>query len=126
MKLSTMFRPFTDAEVIEGRVTDRQRDEWNTQVRQARLELARSQRHWTEIAETRLVRRGPFVVDSETDAVFVYWRGQVFESGRATVGYVRDDTPMIFTVDRGGEVIFLERHPGAATWSEIVARKARR
>ncbi len=33
---------------------------------------------------------------------------------------------MTFYVSGTGDVVFIERFPGAATWSEIVARKAPR
>ena len=124
MKLSLM--RFSDADQVEGRVTDCQRVEHDRQVLAARLDEARRQSAWTEIPETSLVRRGPFLVDSDTDAVFVVRRGHVFEPGRATIGYLPDNTPMTFFVDRDGDIVFVEPYLGAATWSEIVARKAQR
>jgi hypothetical protein len=57
MKLSTLIRPFTDTEVIEGRITDQQREAWDEQVRQGRLEVARGRQNWDEIPESRLVSR---------------------------------------------------------------------
>lgn len=95
-------------------------------MRAARLEEARRQTAWTEIAETRLVRRGPFLVDSDTDAVFVVRRGHVFEPGRATIGYVLDKAAMTYFIGRDGHIVFVEPYLGAATWSDIVARKAQR
>ncbi len=122
MKLSLL--RFSDADQVEGRITDRQRAEHERHVRAARLEEARRQTTWREIPETSLVRRGPFLVDSETDAVFVVRRGHIFEPGRATIGYLPDNIPMTYFVDEAGSVVFIERYTGAATWSEIVARKA--
>jgi hypothetical protein len=124
MKLSTVFRPFTDTQVIEGRITDPQRDEWAGQVRKARLEVARGRNNWEEIPETRLVRRGRFLVDGETDLTYTLRRGVVFEPGRASIGYVTDQMPMTYFVTERGEIQFLE--PGPCTWTEMVERKARR
>jgi hypothetical protein len=122
MKLSLM--RFSDADQVEGRVSDRQRAEHERQVRAARLEEARRQTAWTEIPETTLVRRGPFLVDSDADAVFVVRRGHVVEPGRATIGYVPDKAAMTYFVGRDGHIVFVEPYLGATTWSEIVARKA--
>jgi hypothetical protein len=125
VSLKTVFR-FHDADQIEGTTTDQQRSEHERAVREARLANARQRSAWTEIPETRLVRRGPFFVDSETDQLYVLRRCVVFEPNRAVVGYIPDGTPMTFTVNERGEVVFLEQPPGPRTWSEIVARKARR
>jgi hypothetical protein len=125
MRLTTRIRPFTDANLMEGTVTDPQREEWAGQVRKARLEVARGQKNWEEIPETRLVQRGRYLVDAETDLVYVRRRGVVFETGNATVGYVVPGTPMTYTVNEADEVVFLELG-SSRTWSEIVERKARR
>ena len=85
---------------------DPARAEHERQVRQARIELARRQTNWTEIPETRLVRRGV-----------------VFEPGKAVIGYLPDHVPMTFTVTDDGDLRFLDLQPG--TWSEIVERRAR-
>jgi hypothetical protein len=95
-------------------------------VREARLEFARRQRNWVEVPETRLVARGRFLVDAETDLCYVHRRGHVWEPGRATVGYLPDGAAMTDIVDAAGAVIFLEHPGGPATWSEIVARRAKR
>jgi hypothetical protein len=116
---------FHDAAQIEGTITDQQRSEHERAVREARLEFARQQPHWTEVAETSLVRRGPFLVHATTDELFVHRRGHVWEPGRATI-YVPENTPMTFTVNERGEVVFLEPPSGPRTWSEVVARKASR
>jgi hypothetical protein len=101
--------------------------EHERQVRERRLELARRRSNWTEIPESRLVRRGGrFLVDAETDLLYLLRRGHVFEPGNATVGYVTESAEMTYYVDAADNIVFLE-HPGSPhTWSEIVARKARR
>ena len=121
MRLSTAFRPTGTTTDSDPAVAEHER-----QVRQARLDLARRQTTWTEIPETRLVRRGPFLVDAETDLVYVLRRGIVFEPSKSTVGYVPDNTPMTLYVDQDDNVVFLEEPAGPRTWSEIVARKAAR
>jgi hypothetical protein len=127
VNLKTVFRPFSDAAVVEGTVTEQMRSAHDRAVRDARLEFARRQAHWTELAEGGLVRRGAsFLVDSDDDAVYVLRRGHVFEPGRATIGYIPDNTAMTFYVDQADNIVFVERYSGAATWSEIVARRARR
>jgi hypothetical protein len=94
------------------------------QVRAARLEVVRKNHRWTEVAETSLVKRGPFLVLAETDELFQLRRGMIFEPARAAIGYVSEDTEIHYFVDRAGEIVFLERRPGV--WSDIVAKKARR
>jgi hypothetical protein len=125
MKLLTVLRPTRDTETLPP--PDPARVEHERHVREKRLETARGRTNWTEIPETRLVRRGPFLVDAETDLLWTVRRGHVFEPYRASVGYVTEATPMTFFVDGDGDIAFLES-PGSAplTWSEIVARRARR
>jgi hypothetical protein len=94
-----------DAAAIEETATGQRRTEHERAVRRARLELARRQQTWTEIPETRLVRRGPFLVDSVSDLVFTIRGGHVFEPGKAVVGYV----PVRPSGRAAGEVI----HGGA-------------
>ncbi|HUP50871.1 MAG TPA: hypothetical protein VM198_00240 [Longimicrobiales bacterium] len=105
---------------------DPARVEHERQVREARLDLARRKSNWTEIPEVRLVRRGPFLVDAETDFLWTFRRGHVFEPHRASVGYVTNDTPMTYFVDQADNVVFLEPPSGPRTWSEIVTRRTRR
>jgi hypothetical protein len=123
VKLSTFLRPTRDTDAVPA--VDPARAEHERQVREARLQLARRRPKWIEVPESRLVRRGPFLVDAETDLVYVLRRGHVFEPGSATIGYVPHDTPMTYTVNEHGTVVFLEAS-GSRTWSEIVERKARR
>lgn len=123
MKLSAVLRPTRDTETVPPPDPAREHER---QVREARLDVARQRLNWTEIPDTRLVRRGPFLVDAETDLVWVVRRGHVFEPYRATVGYVRNDTPMTFYVDAAsGEIVFIEPVSGGRTWTEILERKAR-
>jgi hypothetical protein len=122
MRLSTSIRP---ARNIEDVPVDPALAEHEKAVREARLDLARRQSAWVEIPETRLVRRGRYLVDAETDLVYTLRRGVVFETGNATVGYVVPGTPMTYTVNEADEVVFLEQ-PSSHTWSEVVARRARR
>ncbi len=121
MRLSTVFRPARTTTDSDPAVVEHER-----QVRQARLDLARRQTTWTEIPDTRLVRRGRYLVDAETDLIYVLRGGVVFEPGKAVVGYVPENTPMTFTVYENGKIAFLEQPSGPRTWSEIVAHKAAR
>lgn len=125
MNLRTVLRP-TRATDDVGTGLDPARGEHDRRVREARLDVARRERSWTEVAEMQLVRRGRFWVDAESDLVFAVRRGHVFEPGRASVGYLPPNTPLTFYVDEDDTIVFLEEpHPGR-TWSELVARKARR
>ena len=95
------------------------------EVRAKRLENARKTRNWTEIPQTSLVPRGRhYLVHAETDELFTLRGGEVFEPGKASIGYIGDGWEMHYFVDQAGEVVFLERQPGL--WSDIVARQARR
>ena len=123
MRLTTRVRPTRNADVEPE--LDPARAEHERRVRERRLELARRQPKWTEVPESRLVRRGRYLVDAETDLVYVVRLGHVFEPGSATVGYVTPDTALTYYVDAVGSVVFL-KHLGPRTWSEIVERKARR
>lgn len=90
----------------------------------ARLEVVRKNHRWTELEETALVRRGPYLVHADTDEMFAIRRGVVFEPGRAVVGYVPEGADLSYFVDQAGEIVFLDRQRG--TWSDIVAKRARR
>ncbi len=75
--------------------------------------------------ETRLVPRGPFLVDAESDVVYTRHVAATCSSRRATVGYLPNDTPMTYLI-HNDEVVFLELPGSPRTWSEHVERKARR
>lgn len=89
--------------------------------RERRIELARRNSRWTEIDDD-LVERGRLLVSASTDQVFKRYRGDAFETGSATL--IAEEFPMFWYVDRGGDLVLLERLPGA--WSEIVAKRAKR
>lgn len=120
-----MLRPTRRADDLPD-AADNARADHERRVRQARLELARRQQTWTEIPETRLVSRGRFLVDAETDLVYMRRRGVVFEPGRSTIGYVPEGAAMSFYVDTGDNIVFVEHPGGLETWSELMERKARR
>ena len=120
-------------ELIRGRDTepshalDPAHAEHERRVREARIEAARRDPNWTEVSPaTRLVARGRYLVDADTDAVFAVRRGPVFERGSATVRYTPPNTVLTYTVNQADEIVFLDTPFGTRTWSEIVARKARR
>lgn len=93
-------------------------------VREAQIAFARRNDRWTEIAPAaRLVKRGPFLVDAETDFVYSVYRGQVF--GWRSVTALIPDVSLTFFLNRADELVFLERAKTARTWSEIVERRER-
>jgi len=111
-----LLRTFEDREAEE-------RDELAAQVREARVELAR--REWTEIApRERLVRRGPWLVDAETDALYVPRRGTTFEPGRAAL-ISGQGAALWFYLDRD-DVVVLEKVRSPASSSEHVERREAR
>ena len=91
-------------------------------IREARVEVARRNHDWTELRETDLVRRARYLVHAETDELFKLHRGVVFQTGSSTL--IADRFPMFWYVDREGGLVFLSRVAG--TWSEVVAKRARR
>lgn len=76
-------------------------------------------------AETEFVRRAKWFVDAASDELFSARRGQIFEPAGGKILFDHE-LELQFFVDRGGEVIVLERSTRPRTWSEIVERKARR
>ncbi len=125
MSLRMLIHPTRNTETTHA--PDPARAEHERQVRKARLEIARRQHGWQEIPETRLVQRNRFLVDAETDLLYVLRRGVVFEPGRATIGYIGSDAVLTYYVDRDGGIVFHEQPGGALrTWSEVVPRQARR
>jgi hypothetical protein len=95
------------------------------ELRAARVEIAR--RNWTEIdpAERLRPRGMGWLVDSESDYIFVLRRGTTFEPGRANL-LSGEGFALWFFVDRDGDVVVLERVVSPSTWSEVVERRARR
>lgn len=106
-----------------GRAASRETPE--DELRAARVEVAR--RAWEEIAPAeRLVARGPgWLVDSETDRIFVRRRGVTFDPGRASI-FSGDGAELWFFVDRDGSPVVLERVLSPANWSEHCERRERR
>ena len=98
------------------------RAEMAEHVRAARLEAARRTSRWTELEAVDLVRRGRVFVAASDDSVYLRHRGVTFESGKAAP--IADQAPLHFTVDQGGNLTFYEKQ--SATWTELVARKAKR
>lgn len=92
-------------------------------IRAARVAAAR-RLGWEELPETRLIPRGPrgWLVDAETDAVYVPYRGATFERGSARL--VAIPTTLSYYVDDDGSPVVLERQP--QTWSQIFAGQVRR
>ena len=97
-------------------------DDQAQRLRELRIEAARRNTYWTEVAETDFVRRGRLFVHAESDELFKPYRGAIFakDAGRPTFN---ETVPLAFYV-RDGELVFLERV--ARTWSEIVERRERR
>ena len=124
MSLMTKLRLSGESSLDEGtpdEVLEKKRRAITEELRPKRLEVARRNAKWTEI-EDDLVSRGRYLVSAETDAIYKPARGVVFAP--YTVDVVADQTGLTFYVDRDGDLVFLERVPG--TWSEIVAKRARR
>jgi hypothetical protein len=98
------------------------------ELRAARAAAARRTK-WREFSEGEFVRRGPrgaWLVHEPTDEIFVLRRGSVF-ADRATIEFAREDDPSIaYFVTADERVVALERVPHPRTWSEHVARQARR
>jgi hypothetical protein len=93
-------------------------------LREQRVLSARGSRRWTEIPETRLVPRGPWLCDAQTDALYTVSRGAVF----GPAGGIEFDEMVDrqFFVSPMGDVVMLERVQTPATWSEYFERQARR
>jgi len=91
------------------------------QLREARVAAAKRTAEWVEVDQAHLVRRGPFLVEAESDAVFTIRPGAVFDHGRADAPYSLTQTRLHFVVDADGDVTFLES--AAKTWTELISRK---
>lgn len=93
-------------------------------VREARIATVRA--CFTELQETGLVERGPYLVDVDSDLLYTPYRGATFARGKATLDYVNPSSGLAFFVNRAGDVVLLEPVRRPATWSEVVERKARK
>jgi hypothetical protein len=93
------------------------------ELRQARVQAARSVPAWSELDPVDLVPRmgGRVFVSAESDRVFQQYRGAVWQTGTANA--ISDYTPLVFTVD-GDELEFFEALP--ESWSARVERQAER
>jgi hypothetical protein len=93
----------------------------------ARVEFARRHDRWTEIAAERLIPRGParfgWIVDAETDLVWVRSAGTFFVTGSVTL--IATQVNVTFFVDARGDVVPLERVSTIPTWSWYIDRRAR-
>lgn len=98
-------------------------DAKSTRLREGRVQAARANRHWIELEESALVRRGPYLVGADSDAVFTFCRGAIFLTGSPRIEF-DENVEHWFYVDVVGEVRVLERH--RETWSAIVERRAKR
>lgn len=94
-------------------------------ARERRVEQARGNGYWSEIDESRLVWRGRWHVDFETDALFSRYRAAVWNH-MGGIAFA-NDAPLVFYVSREtGDVVLLERVTMPwSTWSEVVAARAR-
>ena len=93
-------------------------------VREARIEAARRNSYWREVVESELVRRGPYLVHSESDEVFTPYRGAVWGTPSSIRPEFMDMQELLFYVSAGGLVVFLEA--SRQSWSEVVAERSRR
>lgn len=119
MRLLSKFETVEDVQAREAR-------QHAEAVREARIEAARKQRGWIEIAPAeRLISRGPakyaWVVDSESDFLYRVAPGVWFEPCRATILADRAEGVSFF-VDAGGNVVILERVSSIPTWSDVVRK----
>lgn len=98
-------------------------EDWSGEaaIRECRVELAQRNSHWSELQETDLVRRGRLLVHAQSDQVFSFYRGLVFDPSFASISF-NETVPMWFYVDRAGEVVFLERK--SWTWTERLEKRA--
>jgi hypothetical protein len=103
-------------------VMEKKRRALDERLRPARLEAARRNAKWSEIADDLVSRGHGLFVSADTDHVYAPVRGVVFET--ASVAIIADQAPLYFTVAADGGLAFYERRP--QTWSEMVARRTRR
>jgi hypothetical protein len=93
------------------------------QVREARVAFARANDAWVELEQTQLVKRGPsWLIDVESDRIFVKRPGVAFQPGTAKLEFVPPNSALWFYVDaESGELVLLERLVTPRTWSEALA-----
>jgi hypothetical protein len=98
------------------------------EVRQKRVEIARRNDNFTEIPAERLIPRGPakfaWLVDAETDLVWVRSRGTTFV--RDSVTLVSTHAPVTYFISGEGDIVPIEPAPSIPSWSWYIARQTRR
>jgi len=103
------------------RLLDGGRDGY-AELLEARVARARSIPHWREIPVERLVVRGPgWLVDTETDLVYVGGRPVLFEPGSASPVAERD--AITFFVNKDENVVAIKRRYSPRSWCEHVRRE---
>ncbi len=95
------------------------------QLREARVKAARACIMWEEISPPeRLIAKGPkrygWMVDAETDQIYVLHAGTAFLPRSAAV--VAERMRLAFTVDSDGDVQVFECLRRPATWSDVISR----
>lgn len=118
MRLLSKFETQEDVKAREAR----QHEE---DVREARIKNARSCQAWQELCPPeRLCARGPenfgWNVDSDSDRIFVRYRGTAFYPKSATI--IADQADLWFTVS-DGEIIVYERLNRPSSWSDVVRKR---
>ena len=113
-----------ESAILEGEpeeVAKRVRDAHDAKLRPARLDAARANPRWHEVAEADLVRRGHYLVHAPSDEVFLPARGAIFE--RDSTVPINDTKELWFhaTGADADELVFLEGQP--RRWSDMVARQ---
>jgi len=121
VNFNTILRPTRSLDDV-ATIEQRERADQAQQLRQARVATARRTDEWVEVPQSHLVRRGPFWIDAETDAVFTHRPGAVFDHGRAEAPYSLTQTRLHFFVSDDNTVEFLES-TAARTWSQMLERK---
>lgn len=94
-------------------------------LRRLRVETARRVEAWREVAATDFVQRPPYLVEAESDWVFVPFKGTIYATGEAKPTY-HERTALLFVVGENDELTFFERTANPQTWSQHVARRAHR
>ena len=115
MRMLSRMETLEDIQAREAR----ERDE---DVRKARISAARKCSAWEEITPPeRLVPRGParfgWMVDAESDAIYVLHGGSVFQPRTAQI--IADKAPLKYTIS-GGHVLVYERLRKPKTWSDVI------
>lgn len=125
MSLRTTLGLSRESSLEEGtpdEVAEKKRRALDEKLRPARLEVARRNAKWTEIANDLVSRGRGWLVSAETDAVYAPARGMVFAPHAVNV--IADQSELFYFVDDAGDLQFFERIPG--TWTAHLERHAAR